>query len=279
MSPVHDELTFGDSIVAAMLDNGWLAGNPHEYRPELGLDLGELLSFIGATQQQEWDELVSFYGGDQRAAELGFARAVDQQIGLKGLIETLRSGVKDRGVRIRLAYFKPNLVTSPDDLRDYRANRLTVVRELPYATKQADAKNRLDLALLLNGIPVATAELKNPLTGQTVEHAKEQYRSERDPSELIFTRRVIANFAVDPHLVFVATQLKGKKTRFLPFNTGSEGPGKAGGAGNPAPTIEGKHATVYLWEQIWHPDNWLDLLERFVHTHESKGPGLSLIHI
>ncbi|WP_306356282.1 MULTISPECIES: type I restriction endonuclease subunit R [unclassified Nocardia] len=273
MSPVHDELTFGDSIVAAMLDYGWHKGNPHEYKPELGVDMGELLAFIRATQNDEWDELVSFYGGDRNAAELGFAKVVDQQIGIKGLIETLRSGVKDRGVRIRLAYFKPNLVTSPDDLRDYRANRLTVVRELPYATKQADAKHRIDLVLLLNGIPVATAELKNPLTGQTVEDAKEQYRSERDPSELIFTRRVIANFAVDPHLVFVATQLKGKKTRFLPFNTGSEGPGEAGGAGNPAPTVAGKYATAYLWEQIWHPDNWLDLLERFVHTHESKGPG------
>ncbi|MGO4649126.1 type I restriction endonuclease subunit R [Nocardia sp. 2YAB30] len=180
--------------------------------------------------------------------------------------------MKDHGVRIRVAYFKPNLVTSDAALDSYRANRLTVVRELPYATKQADQGNRLDLALLLNGIPVATAELKNPLTGQTVEDAKKQYREERDPSELIFRQRVIANFAVDPLLVFVATQLKGKNTRFLPSNTGSEGPGQPGGAGNPVPTEPGKHATSYLWERIWHPDNWLDLLERFIHTHESKGP-------
>ncbi|RBO92472.1 type I restriction endonuclease subunit R [Nocardia puris] len=273
MSPVHDERTFGDSIVAAMVDNGWRRGNPHEYRADLGMDLGELLAFLGATQQEEWDELVSFYGGDATAAQAGFVRVIEQQIGSRGVLDVLRNGVKDRGIRIRLAYFKPNLVTSEADLAQYRANRLTVVQELPYATKQADAKHRLDLALLLNGIPVATAELKNPLTGQTVEHAKEQYRTERDPSELIFTRRVIANFAVDPHLVFVTTQLRGKKTRFLPFNTGSEGPGNPGGAGNPAPSEPGKHATAYLWEQIWQPDNWLDMLERFVHTHESKGPG------
>lgn len=271
MSPVHDELTFGDTIVASMLENGWLQGNPHEYRADLGLDMGELLTFIGATQQPDWDNLVSAYGGDQDAAQRGLAKTVDQQIGEKGLIEVLRSGVKDRGVRMRLAYFKPNLVTSDTDLTEYRANRLTVVRELRYATNPANARRALDLVLLLNGIPVATAELKNPLTGQNVEDAKRQYRTERDPRELIFTRRVIANFAVDPKLVFVTTQLRGAKTSFLPFNTGSAGPGRSGGAGNPAPSEPGQYATSYLWETIWHPDNWLDMLERFVHTHKSKG--------
>ncbi|MGW5440230.1 type I restriction endonuclease subunit R [Nocardia asteroides] len=272
MSPVHSELTFGDAIVARMVETGWYQGNPHEYRADWGLDPGELFTFIGKTQQVEWEELVDYYGGDPDAAQRGFGKVLGQQLAAKGLIEVLRSGVKDHGVRIRLAYFKPNLMTSDAALDNYRANRLTVVREVPYATKIADQGNRLDLALLLNGIPVATAELKNPLTGQTVEHAKKQYREERDPSELIFRQRVIANFAVDPQLVFVTTQLKGKNTRFLPLNIGSEGPGNPGGAGNPLPTTPGKHATSYLWEQIWQPDNWLDLLERFIHTHTAKGP-------
>ncbi|MET8648918.1 type I restriction endonuclease subunit R [Nocardia aurea] len=269
MSPVHDERTFGDAIVHHLTINGWLAGNPHEYRADLGIDPGELFTFIGATQRDEWADLVGFYG-DDTSAQQGFLRVLDQQLSSKGLVEVLRSGVPDRGVRIRVAYFKPNLVTSDSALDAYRANRLTVVRELPYATKAKDQRNRLDVALLLNGVPVATAELKNPLTGQTVEHAKKQYRDERDDTELIFRQRVIANFAVDPHLVFVTTQLKGKATRFLPLNTGSEGPGQPGGGGNP--TVPGKHATAYLWEQIWQRDNWLDLLERFVHTHVAKGP-------
>ena len=183
----------------------------------------------------------------------------------------LRRGVKDRGVRIRVAYFQPSLVTSDDMLDNYRANRLSVVKELEYATKHADRGNRLDLTLFLNGIPVATAELKNPLTGQNVEHAKAQYRTERDPTEPIFARRVVANFAVDPDLVYVTTQLRGDKTVFLPFNTGSEGPGHPGGAGNP-PAAPGRYPTSYLWEQIWQRDNWLDLLERFVHLHREKGP-------
>ncbi|MFF5213411.1 type I restriction endonuclease subunit R [Streptosporangium sp. NPDC000396] len=271
MSPIHHESVFGDAIVASMRDSGWRLGKSSDYRPELALDTGELFTFIGDTQIDEWNELVIAYGGDVEAAQRGFAKRLDQAIATEGLLDVLRKGVKDRGVRIRVAYFKPSLVTSEEILADYRRNRLTVVRELAYATKQADQGNRLDLALFLNGIPVATAELKNPLTGQGVEEAKEQYRTQRDPSEPIFSRRVVANFTVDPDLVFVATRLRGKPTVFLPFNQGSEGPGKPGGKGNPKPAESGKYATSYLWEEIWQPDNWLDLLERFVHLHKEKG--------
>ncbi|MEU3456868.1 type I restriction endonuclease [Micromonospora sp. NPDC006766] len=271
MSPIHHEAAFGDAIVASLLAGGWELGSAADYRADLGLDTGQLFTFIGATQAAEWDDLVTFYGGDQSAAQRGFAKRLDQAIATDGLLDVLRKGVKDHGVRIRVAYFKPSFVESEEILADYRRNRLTVVRELAYATKQADRGNRLDLTLFLNGIPVATAELKNPLTGSGVEHAKEQYRTERDPTELIFSRRVIANFAVDPDLVFVATQLRGKPTRFLPFNTGSEGPGRPGGKGNPPATEYGKYATSYLWEEIWQRDNWLDLLERFVHLHKERG--------
>ncbi|PPJ22162.1 type I restriction endonuclease subunit R [Nocardia nova] len=270
---VHSEQVFGAAIVQAMVENGWREGNSHEYRAELGLDTGELLTFISQTQQTEWDELLATYGDDQDEAQRGFAKRLGQELVAKGLVRVLREGVKDRGVLIRVAYFKPNLVGSQDVLDAYNANRLAIVRELPYATKPGASRPRLDLALLLNGIPVATAELKNPLTGQGVEEAKRQYREDRDPTELIFKHRVIANFAVDPDLVFVTTQLRAAKTVFLPFNTGSEGPGNAGGKGNPPATAEGEYATSYLWKQVWQPDNWLDLLERFVHTAETKGAG------
>ncbi|MEV3921128.1 type I restriction endonuclease subunit R [Actinomadura coerulea] len=273
MSPVHDEKAFGDAIVAGMLKSGWQGGDPRDYRPELGLDTRQLFTFIGATQGDEWERLVMLYGNSTEAAQLGFAKRLDKAIAEDGVLTVLRKGVKDRGVLIRIAYFKPNLVLDDSVLEEYRANRLTVVRELEYATKQADKGHRLDLALFVNGIPVATAELKNPLTGQGVEQAKEQYRSDRDPSELIFRQRVVANFCVDPDLVFVATQLRGKKTRFLPFNTGSEGPGQPGGAGNPAPVEPGTYATSYLWTRIWERDTWLDMLQRFVHEQKTKSAG------
>ncbi|MEU8139760.1 type I restriction endonuclease subunit R [Streptodolium elevatio] len=273
MSPVYDEFTFGGAIVSALLERGWDLGNTHHYRTDLGLDTAQLYEFIGATQADVWSELIAVYGHDQEEAQRGFAKRLDQAIATEGLLHVLRDGVKDRGILIKLAYFKPNLVPNDASLDNHRANRLTVVRELEYATKQADAGNRLDLALFLNGIPIATAELKNPLTGQGVEHAKEQYRSDRDPTELIFMRRVIANFAIDPDLVFVTTQLRGAQTQFLPFNTGSAGPGLPGGAGNPTPTTPGTYPSSYLWEQVWQRDNWLDLIERFVHTHKAKKPG------
>ncbi|MGW6625397.1 type I restriction endonuclease subunit R [Nocardia sp. NPDC055002] len=271
---VYDEKTFGEAIVSAMVESGgWQEGNPHEYNIELGLDMGEMLAFVGKTQREDWDELVAAYGGSQDEAQRGFAKRLGQELAGKGLIKVLREGVKDRGTLLRVAYFKPNLVGSEAVLDLYRANRLTVVRELPYTSKPGVSRPRLDLALLLNGIPVATAELKNPLTGQGVEKAKKQYREDRDPTELIFKHRVIANFAVDPDLVFVTTQLRGAKTVFLPFNTGSEGPGNAGGKGNPPASEPGKHATSYLWEQVWQRDAWMDLLERFVHTTERKVAG------
>ncbi|CAM5236299.1 hypothetical protein SALBM135S_00629 [Streptomyces alboniger] len=270
--PVHDEAAFGNAIVSALLKRGWSEGNRQDYRPQLGLDTAQLTDFIGKTQADDWAELIALYGGDPNVAQAGFAKRVDQAIGTDGVLDVLRKGVKDHGVLIRLAYFKPSLVASDAVLDDYRANRLTFVKELQYAAKQADKGNELDLTLFLNGIPLATAELKNALTRQGAEHAKEQYRLKRDPTELIFARRVIANFAVDTDVVYVAPELRGKLTRFLPFNTGSEGPGKPGGAGNPAPTVPGTYATSYLWEQIWERDTWLDLIERFVHLSKEKGP-------
>ncbi|GAA2655605.1 type I restriction endonuclease subunit R [Paractinoplanes durhamensis] len=271
MSPIHHESAFGDAIVASLAAGGWEVGSSADYRADIGFDTGRLFEFVGDTQAAEWADVVDFYGGDPNAAQRGFVKRLDQAITSDGLLDVLRKGVKDHGVRIRVAYFKPSFVESDEILADYRKNRLSVVRELAYATKQADRGNRLDLTLFLNGIPVATAELKNPLTGSGVEHAKEQYRKERDPTELIFARRVIANFAVDPDLVFVTTQLRGKATRFLPFNTGSEGPGRPGGKGNPSATEFGKYATSYLWDEVWQRDNWLDMLERFVHLHKEKG--------
>ncbi|MCQ1580766.1 type I restriction endonuclease subunit R [Streptomyces parvus] len=273
MPPIHHESAFGEAIVAAMSERGWREARPEDYQADLGLDTNELFTFIGETQIDEWNDLLAVYGNNVNEAQRGFAQRLDRAISDDGLLTVLRNGVKDRGVRLRVAYFKPNLVAADSVLDGYRANRLTVVRELVYATKQADWGNELDLTLFLNGIPLATAELKNPLTRQGVEQAKEQYRTDRDPTELIFTRRVIANFAVDPDLVFVATQLRGKNTRFLPFNTGSNGAGQPGGAGNPDPTAYGTYATSYLWEQVWARDNWLDLLQRFVHQQKTKTPG------
>jgi type I restriction enzyme R subunit len=266
MSKAYGEMSFEDAIESSLLNSGWQSGRQDHYRKDIALDPAELLAFVGATQPKEWERLVAAYGGED-AARREFARLVAAQIDARGALDVLRHGVKDRGVIVRLAYFRPSHTLAKDALADYAANRLTVVRQLHYSVK--DPNDSVDMALFLNGVPVATAELKNPFTGQTVEHAKHQYRIARDPKELLFARRTLVHFAVDPDLVFVTTRLAGEKTRFLPFNTGSEGPGRSGGAGNP-PGADGGHRTAYLWQQVWQRDAWLDLIHRFLHVEDEN---------
>lgn len=270
MSPVHDERSFEEAVVAAMTaSGGWRLGSAAHYDAELALDTAELFAFIGDTQGDAWERLVPYYGGDQAAAQQGFLKQLTKEVDRRGTLSVLREGFKDRGVRFRLAYFKPSLAAAADSFAEYDANRLTVVRQLRYSADGSDRGNALDLVLFVNGLPVATAELKNPMTGQTVEDAKRQYRFDRNPMEALFARRALVHFAVDPDQVFLTTQLRGRDTRFLPFNTGSAGPGRPGGAGNP-PAPDGGYRTSYLWERVWRRDEWLDLLERFLHVEEKK---------
>ncbi|MEH0820717.1 MULTISPECIES: type I restriction endonuclease subunit R [unclassified Micromonospora] len=267
MSPVHQEQPFEAAIEDRLFGSSWLRGSPSNYDRQVGLDTAELFAFIGATQPVEWAKLLAYHGNNPDEAQRQFAQYLAKQIDERGPLDALRRGVKDKGVLIRLAYFKPVHAITDDALRLYRANRLTVTRQLAYSRQN---NNTLDLVLFVNGIPLATAELKNPLTGQTVEDAKKQYRETRDPKELLFARRTLVHFAVDPDLVFVTTKLARAKTRFLPFNTGSDGPGVSGGAGNP-PAGDKGYRSSYLWEQIWHPDTWMDLVRRFLHTDKDSG--------
>lgn len=271
MSPVHSERSFEDHIVASMLEHGWSQGADHHYNAELALDTAELIAFLGATQADEFEELVNRSGGSSDKAQKTFARTLTKRIDTEGTLHVLRQGIMVEGLKFRLAYFKPSHTIAENALDDYEGNRLTVTRQLRYAAKDGDRGKSLDLALFVNGIPVATAELKNPLTGQNVNDAKVQYMRDRDPREVVFAKRTLVHFAVDPDLVFLTTKLAGKSTRFLPFNTGSEGPGRTGGAGNPLPDLEQSgYRTAYLWESVWDADNWMDLLERFIHVKRDK---------
>jgi type I restriction enzyme, R subunit len=135
---VHHEATFGDAIVDFDVGRRVAAGRQRRLPADLALDTAQLFEFIGETQIDEWSELLTYYGGDTIAAQQRSAKRLDQAISNDGLLEVLRRGVKDRGVRIRVAYFQPSLVASDDMLDNYRANRLTVVKELEYATKHAD---------------------------------------------------------------------------------------------------------------------------------------------
>ena len=168
----------------------------------------------------------------------------------------LRQGVVDLGVTIRLAFFAPAHGLTPELQELYAANRVSVTRQLAY---EPGSTKTLDIVLLVNGIPTATAELKNPLTNQDVEHAIRQYRSDRDPTNVTLARRALVHYAVDPDRVAMTTKLAGQATQFLPFNLGHDG-----GAGNP--TNPAGHRTSYLWQRVWARDAWMDLLARFIHV-------------
>jgi len=176
-----------------------------------------------------------------------------------GALATLRHGFKCYGRTLRVAFFKAAHGMNPELEARYAANRVGITRQLHFSERN---EKSLDVTISLNGIPVITVELKNPLTGQTVEDAMRQYRLDRDPRELIFDfkRRTLVHFAVDTEAVFMTTRLAGTATTFLPFNKGSNG-----GAGNP-PDPQGRtYRTAYLWEEVLQRDSLLDLLARFLH--------------
>ena len=263
-----DEKAFEDHVSRTLVERGGyrevkLGNATEDFDPTRGLDLTELFAFLKETQQEAWERLVSLHGTEARA-RARFADRLSKELDTRGTVEVLRHGVVDLGVAIRLAYFKPAYVLNPALVERYNANRLTVTRQLPY---DKGSNRTLDLALFVNGIPAATVELKNALTGQNVEDAKEQYRRDRNPRNTTLSDRAVVHFALDTEEVAMTTRLEGASTRFLPFNKGYRG-----GKGNP-PNPAG-HRTAYLWEEVWEKDAWMDLLGRFVHVErESPGKG------
>ena len=231
---------------------------PGGYERKLCLMPVELLSFVQGSQPKEWEKLKQHYGEQTRDR---FVARVASEIATRGTLDVLRKGVKDSGCRFHLAYFPPATTLNEDAQRLYHGNLFAVVRQLRFSEKSEDS---LDLALFLNGLPIFTAELKNPLNGQDVKDAIKQYEDDRDPREPLFAfGRCLAHFAVDPDLVYVTTKLEGQKTRFLPFNKG-----KFGGAGNPPAQLG--YSTAYLWEEVWAPESVLNLIAYFIHTFDEE---------
>ena len=258
-----DERGFEEAIEVALVAGGYLRSVPSHFDPVVGLDTAELMAFIGATQAKDWERLLGRYGNDPDAAQRGFAKRLAAELDNRGTVDVLRHGVVDLGVTLQLAFFKPAHGLTPELQRLYTANRVSVTRQLAFDSK---SHKTLDMVLLVNGIPTATAELKNPLTGQGVEEAITQYRTDRDPANVTLARRAVVHFAVDPDRVAMTTRLAAQATQFLPFNLGHDG-----GAGNP-PNPNG-HRTSYLWDRVLARDAWMDILARFVHGERPAARG------
>jgi type I restriction enzyme R subunit len=238
---------------------GWLLGDPRHYDRNFCLDVVQLQGFLEATQPAVAEAVQISVDGPTRRQ---FLTRLEKQIGQRGVVEVLRKGIRHGPHEIQLCFGTP----SPGNSRAaelFAQNRFSLTRQLAYSSDQA--RRALDLALFVNGLPVATFELKNNLTCQNVRHAIEQYKTDRDPREPLFAfARCLVHFAVDEQKVSFCTHLQGKDSEFLPFNQGSA----SGGAGNP-PNPTGL-ATAYLWQRILTPASLTDILENYAQVVEKK---------
>ena len=241
MKPTN-EAAFETVIETHLLDNGYVTIPREGFDRDHAIFPDPVLAFIRETQFQEWAKLEVLLGektGEQVLADL--CKWMD----VHGSLATLRHGFKCYGRTLRPAFFKAAHTLNPELEASYAANCLGITRQLRYFP---GSQKSLDVTLSLNGIPVATVELKNPLTGQTVEDACRQYQQDRDPRESIFAfkQRTLVHFAADTESVLMTTRLAGTATHFLPFDKGSG----EGGGGNPPDPAGRTYRTAYLWEDV-----------------------------
>ena len=252
----HSEAAFETVIEAHLLAHGYVSIASEGFDRARAIFPSTVLAFIRETQPKEWARLEALHGDKTGEQVLG---DLCKWMDANGALATLRHGFKCYGRTLHSAFFKAAHELNPELEARYAANRPGLTRQLRFSTR---SEKSLDVTLSLNGIPVATVELKNPLTGQWVEDARRQYKQDRDPREPIFEfkRRTLVHFAVDTESVLMTTRLAGTATHFLPFNKDCDG-----AAGNPPDPAGRTYRTAYLWEEVLQRDSLLDLLARFIH--------------
>ncbi len=259
----HTEHAFESAIEAGLTDfGGYEKRGSGAFDEALALFPDDVSGFLKESQPAKWNALESLLGPKTVTTVL---YGLSKELELKGTLHVLRHGFKCHGKTFRMAWFRPNTSMNPEAAQSYAKNRLTIARQVAFTSvmKKADGKNRrciIDVTLAVNGVPVVTAELKNPLTGQRAADAVRQYEETRDGRDLLFAfkKRALVHFAVDPDEVWMTTRLKDKETHFLPFNRGNNH-----GAGNPS--VAGNWKTHYLWDEVLQADSLLEILQRFMH--------------
>jgi type I restriction enzyme, R subunit len=257
----HTEAAFETVIETHLLAHGYISVDRAGFDRERAMFSDTVLAFIKETQPKEWARLEVLHGDRTDEQVLG---DLCKWMDANGSLATLRHGFKCYGRTLFAAFFKAAHELNPELEARYAANRLGLTRQLRYSPR---SEKSLDVTLSLNGIPIATLELKNPLSDQRVEDARRQYKKDRDAREPIFEfrRRTLVHFAVDTESVLITSRLAGDATHFLPFNKGCDG-----GAGNPPDPAGRSYRTAYLWEEILQRDSLLDILARFVHLQADE---------
>ena len=261
--PGHTENDFETAIEARLTrSGGYEKLRPNAFDEAVALFPGDVTGFLRDSQPAKWGSLEALLGPKTAATVLD---GLSKELELKGTLHVLRHGFKCYGKTFRMAYFRPNTTMNPEAAENYARNRLAITRQVAFTSvmKKAEGKNRrciIDVTLSVNGIPVVTVELKNPLTGQCAADAVHQYENDRNERDLLFAfkKRALVHFAVDPDEAWMTTRLRGKETHFLPFNRGNNH-----GAGNPP--VVGNWKTHYLWDEVLQADSLLEILQRFMH--------------
>jgi type I restriction enzyme R subunit len=259
---IHTELTFERAIEEALLENGgYTKGRSEDFDAQTGLFPTYIINFLKESQPILWAKLANIHKDE---VDKKVIQRLIKEIDLRGILDVIRNGFTDYGVKFQMAFFKPESTLNPDAELLYNKNNLSIIRQVYY---ERVGKNSLDMVFALNGLPIATIELKNQFSGQSVENAKKQYVYDREPNEpiFLFKKRALVHFAVDADIAEMATELKGTKTRWLPFNLGNNN-----GAGNPL-NKEG-YRTSYLWDKlpdgnagVWTKDSFMDIIGKFLH--------------
>lgn len=236
-------------------ENGYVESFNGNYDVHYAIDTEMLFYFLEKTQEKATNKLKEIYKTNYRSKILA---NLDRELSTRGSIDVIKHGIKDYGVKLQLAYFKPPTDLNPDQFILYKQNILSVTEELAF-----DGGKEIDLVIFLNGIPIITMELKNAFTNQTYKNAIKQYKEDRDKNHQLFRfkERAIVNFAVDTDEAYMTTKLNDKNTYFLPFNKGDNG-----GAGNP--TVKDKLKTHYIWEEVLKKDLLLEILHKFTYVQK-----------
>lgn len=257
------EKNFEEAIENYLItDGGYEKGSSEAFNRASALDEDTFLRFIKTTQPRAWEKHCNNYPTNPEKALL---KRLQDEIRDTDLLQVLRHGFKDRGVKFNICYFKPESSLNPDTLKLYSQNILHCTRQMKFSLLD---ERSIDIVLLLNGIPVVSMELKNQFTGQDATNAIKQYKFDRATKDKLFEfkQRVLVHFAVDLYNVFMTTKLEGPATYFLPFNQGSNGAGNVGGKGNPP--VENDYVTSYLWKTVLTKDSLMEILHKYMHLQK-----------
>jgi type I restriction enzyme R subunit len=248
MSKKLSEYRFEEWIEKSLNNQGYTSRENKEYNNELCLITEDVIEFIKDTQPEEYDKLFTQFDS---STDSHLCKTINDTIGKRGIVETLRKGISTRGCSFELVYFEPRSGMNQEHIELHQKNRFVVVRQLYYSNRN---KNSIDIVLFLNGIPIITMELKNQLTGQNLKNSEYQYKHDRDPKETLLNfQRCFVHFCVDNDVVSMTTNLNGNKTKFLPYNKGISNP-----------IVESDYRTEYLWNDILTPNSLLDIIQNFL---------------